>query len=862
MSKRITLVVTAALLCLTIHAQPSLSDLKVNHLVSPTGINPAGVQFSWIVNSSAKNVSQQAYEITVSSNGKTVWKSGKTNSDNSTAVIYGGPIASDTRYDWTVRVWDNDGKVSKPAKSSFSTGITPSEWKAEWIGQANEGLKEAPKPIEFKYRANVAKKVKSATAYITARGVYESFINGKRVGNDYLTPGWTAYTKRLQYQAYDVTSLLAKGENEIDAIVAPGWHASGLVWGDTAKRFRYGTDVSLLFQLNITYTDGSKETICSGSDWQMSADGCRIADATIYDGETIDNTAKVSWTDAAVMNHPKDILDQTMDEPVRVWQVRKPVKVLTTPKGEKVIDFGQNLVGWEKVRLQGAKGQKVVISHAEVLDGDGNFYTTNLRAAKALSTYILAGNGVEEFEPCHTFYGFRYIKVEGLDGELNPDDFEAVVVNSGFEDIGTFACSNPVINQLQSNISWGFHGNFVDIPTDCPQRDERLGWTGDAEVFFRTASFLGDVGSFFHKWMTSLADDQHKDGGIPRVIPDCFPDSESTFAAGWADCATIIPWQQYQAYGDIEILRQQYPSMKAWVDKMVAKCRHNGFLLNNYDQPYGDWLFWSRENDPSGKSAVTSPHLIAQCFFAGSADYVRQAAEVLGQKTDAIYYADIAAQARKAYMNEYVSPNGLVSSNTQTAYVTALFFDMLPENLREQAAARLVANIKEYKYHITTGFIGTPRICEVLTKYGYTDVAYKLLLQETCPSWIYPIKCGATTIWERWNSIQPDGRIIGGMNSFNHYSYGAIGDWLYRYAVGIRETAPGYRSFEVDPHAGGNFTWMEASTKSPYGLIKARWEAADNKITALTVTVPVGTTAKVHTPSGKIETVGSGTWTW
>ena len=375
-------------------------------------------------------------------------------------------------------------------------------------------------------------------------------------------------------------------------------------------------------------------------------------------------------------------------------------------------------------------------------------------------------------------------------------------------------------------------------------------------MFFRTATFNGKVDNFFRKWLRSVSDDQFPDGGIPRVVPDIFFGEGPGFAAGWADAATIIPWQHYQAYGDLEVLRNQYPSMKAWVDFQLGHC--DNYLLDTLDQPFGDWLFWSVDNDRAGKSAVTSKHLIAQAFMAGSLEIVAKTAALLAYDEDAAFYNAELSKVKAAFNREYVTPGGLVSSDTQTAYVLALYFDLLPENLRQQAADRLAANVRQYKYHITTGFLGTPHICEVLTDYGYSDVAYKLLLQDTCPSWIYPVKMGATTIWERWNSINPDGSIVGGMNSFNHYSYGAIGDWLYRSAVGIRETSPAYKTFEVYPHPGGGFKYMEAATRTPYGPIKVRWEADGDVIRSINVSVPAGTTAKVHCPDGEVRTLGSG----
>ena len=847
-------------------AQVSVTSLRTNRLDAPVGISPTETPtLSWIMDSPQKNTMQTAYEVAVRCNGRTVWNSGKVVSDNSTTVKYGGELLPDKRYDWTVRVWDNHGNVSKRVGSSWQTGLRAEDWSAQWIAYTADNT---PAPVHFRTESTLPKQIRRATAYITAHGLYEAYINGNRVGKCYLTPGWTSYNKRLQYQAFDVTAMLRKGQNAIGAIVTSGWYAGGMNWGKVSKRFRYGKDLALLMQINIEYTDGTTDRIVTDGDWTQSVGAENVASgiifANIYDGETIDarlidakwtTVGGAKWTERArVANLAKNNIIPTVNEPVVKHATLRPVKYIVTPKGEKVIDFGQNIVGWERARLHGKAGDTVRIFHAEVLDKDGNFYTTNLRRAKATSTYIL-GEGTTVFEPTMTFYGFRYIKIEGLEGDPNLDDFTAEVVYSGFENTGTFSSSNAIINQLQSNIEWGFHDNFVDVPTDCPQRDERLGWTGDAQVFFRTASFLGNVDTFFRKWLADLAADQREDGRVPRVIPDTFPTSDGrTASTGWADSSTIIPWLHYMAYGDKSILEAQYPSMRKWVDYMVSQSKERGYLWNNGDH-YGDWLFWNTPNDRDGQSAVTSKHLIAQCFFAASADIVHKTAELLGKKEDAAYYADVAEKVRKAYCNEYVTPNGLVSSDTQTAYVLALQFGMLPENMRARATERLAENIERYGYHITTGFLGTPYICNVLTDNGRSDVAYRLLLQETCPSWIYPITKGATTIWERWDSIRPDGSIIKGMNSFNHYSYGAIGDWLYRSAVGIRETSAGYKTISIRPHVGGGFENMRASTRTPYGIVAAEWRAENDCLRTLEVTIPANTTAEVFVPAPNVESV-------
>jgi len=734
--------------------------------------------------------------------------------------------------------------------------LTPADWKAQWITPGfTEGSPEQPSPI-FRKEFRIAKKVRSAIAYITAHGLYEAQINGQRVGNAYLTPGWTSYNKRLQYQAYDVTPLLQQGDNAVGATLGSGWYRGHVGYDPTPNI--YGKDIALLLQLQITYTDGSTATVVSDDSWKSSTGAIRSSE--IYYGETIDARKEQkgwarpgfndkSWDGVAVKDFAKNTLIATINEPVKQHEIFKPVRIFKTPKGEQVIDFGQNLVGWVKFKVSGKAGDKIVLSHAEVLDKPGDFYTDNLRSAKSQDTYILSGNGEETFEPHFTWQGFRFVKVEGYPGDLKPEDFTAITLYSDMQQTGTFSCSNPLINQLQHNILWGQKGNFLDVPTDCPQRDERLGWTGDAQVFSRTASYNMNVHNFFAKWLKDVAADQYSSGSVPHVIPDVVKraGSEPGGSTGWSDVSTIVPWNMYLAYGDKRILENQYSSMKAWVDYMQHQSNNN---LWNTGSHFGDWLFYSVNDDNDGSSAITSKYLIAQCFYAYSTSLLVNAAKVLGKEEDVTYYTALLDKVKKAFLDEYVTPNGLISSDTQTAYVLALQFDMLPQNLRQQAADRLASNIKRYGNHLTTGFLGTPYICRVLSTFGHTDVAYQLLLQDTYPSWLYPVKMGATTIWERWDGIRPDGSFeTPTMNSFNHYSYGAIGDWMYRVIAGIdtKSDGPGYKHIIIKPHPGGNFTFASADYETNYGKISSHWKIDSTKF-SLDVEIPANTTATVYIP--------------
>jgi alpha-L-rhamnosidase len=845
-----------------------LAQVKVQYLLTENAVNPICIdarapRFSWQLDAGDKRgVMQTAYELKVSSaKGKhEVWKTGKVSSDQSMYIIYKGePLASGQKYIWQVRVWDNAGKASAWSEpASFGVGmLTTADWKAKWItpGFVEDSVNR-PSPL-FRKGFSVNKKVGSAMVYITSHGLYEAQINGKRVGDAFLTPGWTTYNKRLQYQAYDVTGLLQPGANAVGATLGSGWYRGHI--GFSHQMNYYGKDIALLLQLEVTYTDGSTETIVSDESWKSSTGPVRFAE--IYNGATIDNRMQQknwstaafddkSWSGVTVKDYTKNTLVATVNEPVRKHETFKPVKIFKTPKGEEVIDFGQNLVGWVQMKVTGNAGDTIRLSHAEILDKPGNFYTENLRAARAQDIYVLKGGGEETFEPQFTWQGFRYIKVEGYKKDLNAADFTAIALYSDMKPTGTFTSSNDMINKLQHNIQWGQKGNFLDVPTDCPQRDERLGWTGDAQVFSRTATYNMNVHNFFTKWLKDVAADQYASGSVPFVIPDVLGNdkNEAGASTGWADVSVIVPWNMYLAYGDKQILENQYSSMKAWVKYMQDKSKND---LWNTGFHFGDWLFYSVNDDTDGTSAITSKFLIAQCFWAHSTQLMIDAARVLGKKDDEAFYTASLANIKKAFVNEYVTPNGLISSDTQTAYVLALEFDMLPENLRQQAADRLANNIRRYSNHLTTGFLGTPYLCHVLSRFNHTDVAYRLLLQDTYPSWLYPVKMGATTIWERWDGIRPDGSLeTPTMNSYNHYAYGAIGDWMYRVVAGIdtKEEGPGYKQIIIKPTPGGNMTNIEADYNTNYGKVSSHWKI-DGSNLLMHVEIPANTTATVYIPA-------------
>jgi alpha-L-rhamnosidase len=846
----------------------TMKDLTCEHKKNPIGIDILKPRFSWKINGTGNNILQSAYSIRVAtdskfSSSKIVWQSGKIESGESVLQPYkGSDLKSGQRYFWQVKIWDNKGGESKWSEVAFlETGLlSQSDWKAKWIEMESDTIRYSPSP-HFRKEFTVGKSIASARVYVTSHGFYELHMNGKKVGDQVLTPGWTSYGKRLQYQVYDVTGILIKGNNAIGAVLGDGWYRGTLAWGNNWAI--YGKKLGLLLQLKITFTDGSESLILSDETWKASNDGAiRMND--IYNGETYDATKKLTgwnlsgyndsnWKKVSIGNYKNNLI-ASEGSPVRKIQEIRPVKIFRTPKGKLIVDMGQNMVGWLRLKVTGSKGAVVILRHAEVMDKSGEFYTTNLRLAKCQLTYTLAGTGEETYEPRFTFMGFRFVEVTGFPGELTLDNLTGVVVHSDMAVTGSYESSNPLLNQLQHNIQWGQKGNFVDVPTDCPQRDERLGWTGDAQAFCRTAAYNMDVSSFFTKWLKDVAADQKPGGEVPDVIPDVLSKQGSLTtqpSAGWGDVAVITPWTMFLVYGDKRFLENQYPSMKAWVE-YIRKNAGNSLIWKGGSK-YGDWLFYhppvNNHTEPDG---YTEHDFIATAFFAYSTSILAATAKELGKADDEKFYNDLYKKIKEVFINEYVTPAGRVGTNSQTSYVLALMFNLLPDNLTEKASKFLVDDIKSRKNRLSTGFLGTPYICHVLSDNGYTDVAYDLLLQESYPSWLYPVKMGATTIWERWDGQKTDSTFQDpGMNSFNHYAYGAIGDWMYRVSAGIETMGPGYKHLILQPHPSKRLTYSKASFESSYGTVASGWERKGSKI-IVSVKIPANCVATIILPVNSI----------
>ena len=857
-------------------ASVTVAELRVEYMTNPLGTDVARPRFSWQLRAAERDVAQTAYELQVadranalgSANGAALlWDSGRVPSAASNQVEYAGPrLGSSTRYFWRVRVWDREGRVSPwSAPAYWETALlAPDDWKAQWIETAWPEVDSVSQPApllrrEFALRAPV----REARLYVTSHGLYELHLNGQRIGDALLTPGWTSYNRRLQYQTYDVTSLLRPGRNALGAMLADGWYRGRI--GFSNQRNVYGHKLGLLLQLRLTYVDGRTEVVTSDGGWRATPGPIRAAD--IYDGETYDaRIEQPGWTTAGFDDHswqpvrvagaPNEHLVTPVSPPVRRIEEIRPVAILHTPAGETVFDLGQNMVGWVRLRVQGPAGTVVTLRHAEVLDRAGNLYTENLRAAAQTDRYTLSGRGIEVYEPRFTFHGFRYVAVGGYPGVPTLESITGIVVHSDLGRTGSFESSNPLLNQLQHNIVWGQKGNFLDVPTDCPQRDERLGWTGDAQVFSRTAAFNLNVAGFFTKWLRDLAADQSPAGPVPWVIPNVLGGDSlhAAGSAGWSDAAVIIPWNMYLVYGDRRLLSEQYPSMRAWVEWMRRRAGASHLWTTGFH--FGDWLAFAT-NRADYPGATTGKDLIATAYFAHSTDLLARSARVLGRDEDAHAYEALFARIREAFQREFVTPRGRVGENTQTAYVLALSFGLLPDSLQREAAQRLVSDVRSHDNHLTTGFLGTPDLTHVLSRYGHLDVAYALLNQDGYPSWLYPVKRGATTIWERWDGIRPDSTFQDpSMNSFNHYAYGAIGDWMYRVVAGmeIDPAHPGYQHVLIQPQPGGGLTRARATLETQYGRVSSGWELHESTLT-VDVEVPPNASATVRLPHATLARV-------
>ena len=834
-----------------------LFDLTTEYQKEPVGLGVKKPRFSWKIAAKEGNTVQTGYRILIKDWEKTAWDSGIVASDRSVLVPYeGNDLKEETEYQVQVTVWDNHGNQAR-LETHFETGIFDGEKLKAVMITHDFPQEEQACPIfykEFLLQKSV-EELEKAYIYGTAHGVYEFYLNEKRVGEDRMTPGWTSYHHRLEYQCYDVTQLL-KQKNRIEMTVANGWYKG--IMGFDCKPNRYGDRVEALAELHILYRDGSRQCVGTDETWGVRTGELRYSE--IYMGEVQDTTF-TGGREGRVSNvfFDKSKLTPQENEPVRITERRKPIKYFVDPAGNRVLDFGQNLTGVVELHIKGNKGQKVKLRHGETLDAEGKFYMANLRQAKAEDTFIL--NGKEQtLLPHFTFHGFRYVAVEGLSNERMAhwqECFCACVMHSDMEKIGDFWCSDEKVNRLQKNIAWSLRDNFLDIPTDCPQRDERLGWMGDAQVFSWTAAFNRNTARFFTKWMRDVAAESSLEKGVPHVVPDIVGSYSSS---AWSDAAVIIPWVVYQSYGDERILEECWKCMHEWVDYITERANENGLWMSGYQ--YGDWLALDREQG-DGSVGATDVYLVANAYYSCIADIVSKTAQILGKEEESKYYHKLHERIVDSFQKEYYTERGRIVSETQTGCVLSLYFDLARKKDREGILRRLVENIEKHKTHLTTGFVGTPYLCHALSDNGAHDMASALFLKEDYPSWLYAVNQGATTIWERWNAVHEDGTMEHpGLNSMNHYANGAIGDWMYRKIGGINQIEPGYHRFYIKPLFVQGIEEAKVSLKTPYGEILSAWECRNGKI-SVKVSIPANTTALLHLPE-KEEAVelGSGDYAY
>lgn len=869
-----------------------IKKLRCNYLKNPLGTDLRKPRFSWMLLSDTPRTIQSAYQIQVglsSDFSNLMWDSGWVKSDDSIQINYHGPsLDSMTKYYWHVRVQDTNESVSGWSKTrQWETGLKAGDWRAKWIEPEKAVEQKAFKPACYLRKRFEAKAhIKTARLYITSHGLYEVYLNGKRIGDQVFTPGNTSCAHRLQYQVYDVLSLLQAAENCIGVILGDGWYRGSI--NVHSDRNSHGEKLALLCQLKITYIDDREEWICSDGSWKTKTGP--ILKSDLKDGEIYDarleqdgwNEADFTdddWQPVNIASFSFQNLIPSEGSPVRKMETFNPEKIITTPKGETVIDFGQNIAGYAIMKVQGEAGITVKLQYSETLDENGNFTLTYLGTGTGFppllqrDEYTLRGKSVEIYEPHFTVHGFRYVWVDGYPGEVNADHFTACAIYSDMGETGRFECSNPKLNQLHQNVLWSQKGNFLDIPTDCPTR-ERAGWTGDAQIFVHAGSLLMNDAAFFAKWIKDVSAEQYKNGLIRNFVPAAPPEKTSWVlsilegSAGWGDAVVIIPWTIYQMYGDKTILEDEYESMKRWVEFERGNAEKTHWLkkINPtywfnaqrrsrqryiWDTRY-HWGEWLEPDIPLNavaksliKNVIFSDPIVASAYYAYSCHLLAMIAKVLGKNKDAEEYGTLAEKCKHAYIEEFIRPDGsmTVYPEKQAPYVRALAMGLYSESLRPKLEAKLVERVEKGNRHLGTGFLSTPFLCNVLSEIGRHDLAYAILQQEDHPSWLYAINHGATTIWEDWDGINEQGVPNA---SLNHYSKGAVVSWFYEYMCGIQldPEYPAYKHFFLKPQPGGGFTYAKASFESMYGQIQSGWEKMDAGI-KYSFTIPANTRATV-----------------
>ncbi len=842
---------------------PSVVRITAEHATDRSTVATPRPRLSWVTESDMPGWLQAGAEVELDGD-HTVRLDGR----DSVLVDWPfDPLEAGSVHTVRVRVTGEDGAASEWSEPrEIVAGFLPEGgWTAQLVGLADPATHAQPALVRAGF--TVDGPVRRATLYATAHGVYQAEINGREVDDEVLKPGWTPYAQRLLHETTDVTDLLVEGENAVGVWLSGGWFCERFGFRDA--ELHYGPQPAVAVQLVIEYADGRTTTVASGPDWRATGEGPLTAGG-IYAGESFDaRRALPGWSApgfddsgwAPVRVEETAVVPEARNAPGARRTEEVPVReVLTTPSGTTVLDFGQNLVGWLRITVTGERGQQIVLRHAEVLE-HGELCTRPLRRAEATDRITLAGGGPETWEPRSTFHGFRYVQVDGWPGELDPADVVAVVVHTDMRRTGWFECSSELVDRLHQNVVWGMRGNFLHVPTDCPQRDERLGWTGDIQVFAPTATYLFDCDGFLSSWLTDLALEQRaQDGVVPFIVPNVL-ERAATPAAAWGDAATVIPHVLHERFGDRGVLAAQYDSMRDWVEVLLGMAGPR--LLWEGRFQFGDWLDPAAPPSRPG-DATTDRDLVASAHLFRSTDLLARAAALLGRDEDAAHYRKVAEDVRAAFLREYVTPAGRMMSDTQTAYAMALVYGIVTDPAERRAMGeRLAELVRTAGYRVATGFVGTPIVQDALTGSAHLDAAARMLLQTQCPSWLYPVTMGATTIWERWDSMLPDGTVNPGeMTSFNHYAFGAIADWLHRVVGGLAPAAPGYRELDIAPQPLPGLDWVRTAHETPYGRASVGWERRGDTVVVDAV-VPANTTATVRLPGGgEPITVGSGTHRW
>ena len=836
----------------------TIHTMKCNHITNPLGFTFGIPVFSWKTESETARFQTAArVEIALDEGfGTIVHDSGLRAEVDSLAYspVPKMALIPRTQYYWRVTVQADNGDTAVSEAATFETGKMDEPFKAEFITSPD---KDVPPLLRKEFTLKATGKISHARLYAAAAGLYEAEINGEKVGQEFLAPFCNKYSAWMQVQTYDVTALLRAGDNCLGVMLGDGWYKGRFGFDGGASEL-FGDRLGFLGELHVRYVDGSTDVILSDTSWQSAPSP--IVYSSIYDGEhqdmrkaipgwsSPDTISACEWQGVERLDIDKSLLMDRLSLPVVIKETRKPVAVMTTPAGETVLDMGQNMVGWVTCAATLPEGAELVLLHGEILQ-NGNFYQDNLRDAKQAFRFISDGK-THTLRPHFTYYGFRFVKVVGWPGMPTVEDFTGCVVYSDMDRTGWLETSNEKVNRLISNAVWGQKGNFLDVPTDCPQRDERMGWTGDAQVFCATATFNMDTHAFYRKYLFDMQKEQELSGGVvPVVVPNLIRKSEFVLtSSAWADATTIIPWTSYLFSGDKSVLEAHYPSMKAYIETLCAQ--DDGSRLWKPEFSFGDWL---AQDGPSPYSAFggTDTDLISTAYYHYSTTLTARAAAVLGNVKDAELYFKLADEIRAAYQKEFRSATGRLAVDTQTAAVVSLFMDLMADKDRERVAARLHALLKSNNFYLKTGFVGTPYLCRVLSANGFNDTAYKLLLNDQFPSWLYCVNLGATTIWERWNSVQADG-LIGdtGMNSLNHYAYGSICEWMYRDMCGLNPLAeaPGFRKVRIAPQPNGRLQYALARFDSPVGMYESGWEIKPDGELSIRVVVPFGGEAEIVLP--------------